>query len=464
MIVLEDIAKLDSHIEGFLSSYESDSNPIEVNFRVLIPELNNPDRFMHLIHTYPAKLLPHIPYFFLNNSFFSKQGENILDPFCGSGTVLLESILSGRNAFGVDANPLARLISEVKISKLNADQIEMEFIQLKNNFLSRSSAELAHPDVVNIDYWFLPHIKDQLSEILASIKKINNKEVRNFFMVCFSNCAKKVSLADPRVSVPVRLKYKQYPINHPIRAQNIRKLEELKTVNVMDKFSMVVSENIRRLKGYNSLSSSLGAGKIVSNNAKNILNPTDDEFEGLIEESMDLIITSPPYAGAQKYVRASSLNLGWTELAKSSDLKEIDKLSIGRENYRKYEYSNLIETGISEADALLKEIYNINPLRAHIASNYLVEMRLALAESIKTLKRGGHLVLVAANNQVCNKEFRTQEFLRQIAESLGLKLRLRLIDDIKSYGLMTKRNKTASIITREWILVFEKILANDSKR
>ena len=457
MIVSEEITKFDSHIGEFLSLYQSDSNPIEVNFRELIPELNNADRYMHLIHTYPAKLLPHIPYFFLNNSLFSKPGDNVLDPFCGSGTVLLESILSGRNAFGVDANPLARLISGVKISVLNANQLEIEFVHLKNNILKSSSVEFYHPDVVNIDYWYLPHIKVQLSEILASIKRINSQEVRNFFMVCFSNCAKKVSLADPRVSVPVRLKYKHYPKDHPFRAQNLRKLEELKTVNVLEKFSIVVSENIRRLRSYNSASSSLGAGKIVANNAKNILNPIDKEFDGLLEESMDLIITSPPYAGAQKYVRASSLNLGWTELANSSDLRELDKLSIGRENYRKYEYSEPIETGISEADELLNEIYNTNSLRAHIASNYLVEMRIALSESIRTLKKGGHLVLVAANNQVCKKEFRTQEYLRQIVESLGLKLRLRLIDDIKSYGLMTKRNKTASIISREWILVFEKV-------
>lgn len=447
----------DSKINELLYSYKRDSNPIEVNFRELIPELNNADRFTHLIHTYPAKLLAHIPYFFLNNSIFSKPGDNVLDPFCGSGTVLLESILSGRNAYGVDANPLARLISRVKISNLNADQLEIEFKHLKKSIIKSTSNDYSHPDVVNIDYWFLPHIKDQLSEILASVKKIKTPMVRDFFLVCFSNCSKKVSLADPRVSVPVKLKYEHYPKDHPFRAQNLRKLEELKTVNVLDKFSMVVSENLRRFRSYNSIESNLGNGELVSNNAKKILCPSDNGFNGMKEESVDLIITSPPYAGAQKYVRASSLNLGWTELAKSSDLRKLDKLSIGRENYRKYEYSAPIETGIDEADKLLKDIYVVNPLRAHIASNYLVEMRIALEETVKTLKVGGHFVLVAANNQVCKKEFRTQEYLRKIAESLGLKLEMRLIDDIKSYGLMTKRNKTASIITREWILVFKKL-------
>ena len=65
-------------------------------------------------------------------------------------------------------------------------------------------------------------------------------------------------------------------------------------------------------------------------------------------------------------------------------------------------------------------------------------------------------MLVAANNQICGHEFRTQHYLRLIAEETGFRTILRLVDDIRSRGLMTKRNKTASVITREWVLVFAK--------
>jgi DNA modification methylase len=87
-------SEIDFLIESFLTEYKLTKVPIEVSFRALIPQLKRTDRLTHLIHTYPAKLLMHIPYFFLNNNVFSKRGDTILDPFCGTGTVLLEAILA----------------------------------------------------------------------------------------------------------------------------------------------------------------------------------------------------------------------------------------------------------------------------------------------------------------------------------------------------------------------------------
>ena len=136
--------------------------------------------------------------------------------------------------------------------------------------------------------------------------------------------------------------------------------------------------------------------------------------------------------------------------------KGIGFINIGRENYQKKDYCALRKTGIIEADNLLEQIFAVNPLRAHIAGNYLREMEAAFRESIKALKPEGYFVLIVANNSVCGMVFHTQEYLTSIMLKLGMKVELKLIDDIKSYGLMTKRNKTASVITREWVLVFKK--------
>lgn len=455
METLEKVNVNDSLLNEFLSSYAKDPTPIEVNFREMIPSLNSTDRVTHLIHTYPAKLLPHIPNFFLNNSILSNPGDTVLDPFCGSGTVLLESLLAGRFAYGVDANPLARLISSVKTTHYNQEELKTISITLSRSINRIKTVKI--PDVVNIDYWFLPHIKYQLGTILKAINLIDDIKYRDFFLVCFSNCVKKVSLADPRVSVPVKIKNERFPDEHPFRIQNDKTLQNLEKLNVKEKFFSIVDENIKRVEELNSLLNKNVNATVISNNAKNIISPTKTElFSGCEPESVDLIITSPPYAGAQKYIRSSSLNLGWTELAKSSELRLLDGFSIGRENYRKNEVVTLKETGIADADKILKEIFKLNPLRAHIAGNYLLEMDIALKESITALKKGGYFVLVIANNEVCKMEFKTQEYLQSIAEKNGLKIVCRLIDDIKSYGLMTKRNKTASIITREWILIFEK--------
>ena len=83
-------------------------------------------------------------------------------------------------------------------------------------------------------------------------------------------------------------------------------------------------------------------------------------------------------------------------------------------------------------------------------------MTQALKESIRVLKKDKYFVLVAANNNVCGLEFETQRYLKEIAIEHGMQIECELIDDIQSYGLMTKRNKTASIISCEWVLILKK--------
>lgn len=434
--------------KGFLDSYSKNQLPIQVNFRELTGDIKFQDRATHSIHIYPAKLLPNIPYFFVNNSFFINEGEYVLDPFSGSGTVLLEANLAGKNSYGCDSNPLARLILKVKTSDYDISVLKKIRDELIKELSHKSKiSDEKFPDVVNIDYWFLPNIKQQLNVILASIKKISNKKYREFFMLCFSNCIKKVSLADSRISVPVKSKIKDNFSQHIFFRENETKIKNLDDLDVYEKFFEVVNENIKRHNNKKELKYRKAVTKIISDDARKL---------NISNESVDLIISSPPYAGAQKYIRACSLNLGWTELSTKDNLKELDKMNIGRENYIKSEYQVLRETGIKDADKLLNEIFKINPLRAHIAANYLLEMKLAIKDAVRVLKKNKYFVLIAANNQVCSQEFHTQEYLRQFAESEGMTTVCRLIDDIKSYGLMTKRNKTASVITREWVLIMKK--------
>ncbi|MCX2584798.1 DNA methyltransferase [Pedobacter sp. MR22-3] len=444
----------DQQILTFLSQYKKNGEPIEVSFRELVPELTKIDRATHLIHTYPAKLLMHIPYFFLNNNIFSKEGDTILDPFSGSGTVMLEGILAGRNVIGADANPLARLISSVKVRRYDPEILKNFLDLIKKGY--KLSGEGVIPKVGNINFWFTPRIQADMAKILVIIENIADENIRDFFLVCFSNCVKKLSLADQRVSVPVRLNPNRYLTSHPFYSETTKKLAGLEQISVFEKFEESVSNNINRVANLAPMISGKTTARIVSTDARNLVSPTS-EPNHVFEESVSLIISSPPYAGAQKYIRSSSLNLGWLNLLKDENsLKTLDSYNIGRENYQKKDYCVLKYTNIPEADALLKKIFETNPLRAHIAGNYLREMQAAFKEAVKVLKKDGYFILIVANNKVCGQEFRTKEYLTVIMQKLGMKLELQLIDDIKSYGLMTKRNKTASVITREWVLVFKK--------
>jgi DNA modification methylase len=439
-------------IKKFIEDFSINRKPIEVSFRQLLPEIKNIDRYTHLIHSYPAKLLVHIPYFFLNNSFFSTKGDYVLDPFCGSGTILLESILAERNSYGADSNPLARLISEVKVTRLDASKLASV-----SNKIIREAKKIRKafiPDVVNRNYWFSQNSILQLSKLLTAINRTENEPIRKFMLVSFSNCVKKVSYADQRVSVPVKLNPDRY--GNGSKENNIisERLFQLEIIDIYKKFSAIVAENIERFKELEKAHIGKYKAELISTDAR-VLSSGIGKRTRLKDNSIQLVITSPPYAGAQKYIRASSLNLGWTKLAEVEELFYLDRISIGRENYRKSELK-ISDTGIENADNLIKTIFEINPTRATIVCNYLLEMKVALNEAIRVLKENGSLILIVGNNKVCNQEFNTQEYFTEYLIRKGLKLQCKLIDDIKSYGLMTKRNKTADIISREWILIFKK--------
>ena len=113
-MTIERQEEIRQQLVGYYRSYQNDGEPIAVNFRSLVPELSKLERYTHLIHSYPAKLLANIPFYFFATDELCPQEETVLDPFCGTGTVLLEAALSGRTALGADANPLAELITNVK--------------------------------------------------------------------------------------------------------------------------------------------------------------------------------------------------------------------------------------------------------------------------------------------------------------------------------------------------------------
>ncbi|MDI9872969.1 DNA methyltransferase [Flectobacillus rivi] len=437
---------------SFKNCYDG-KNPIEVSFRKLVKDIPNSERATHFIHPYPAKLLSHIPYFFLNNNIFSKPNDIVLDPFCGSGTVLLEAILAKRKAWGIDSNPLARLIAKVKTTNLKISDIDEAEKRIINLYYTLNDDQCKTPDVININHWYEQPTIKQLKKILRCIDDISDEPLKSFFLISFSVCARKVSLADPRITVPVKLKLK----NNEIANNNISKLlSNLTSVNVLQKFLEIVKNNKKRLTNLNVLTSEYNIeSKIIGDDCRFITSDLISKRK-LEEETIDFIITSPPYAGAQKYIRASSLNINWTKIAFPNDLKILDGKTIGRENYQVKDFKDFKETSLEEANSFLRDIFTVNRLRAHIAANYLNEMEIVFSELFRVLKKDKYMILVAANNLICGKQFLTQKFLKDLAIKQGFEIVFELADDIHSYGLMTKRNKTASLITREIVTIFKK--------
>ena len=432
-----------SSLPDLVARYQAEGSAIEVNFRQLVNSDGGTSKSAHAIHSYPAKLLVNIPRFFLA-AIPAAAGSVLLDPFCGSGTVLYEGALAGLRPVGSDSNPLARLVTRAKLTPLDR---EIARRQLDEIMAAYPAASPTIPDVVNRDYWFSERISDCLGRLKTAIERSVPAPRRPVFDVSFSATVRRVSYADPRLSVPVKINPKRSARYGAKGDEVIRRLERLAKIDVGAVFWSIASQNIQRCP-------ELGRGFPVG--PPEIF--PDARSLGLPEASVSLAITSPPYVGAQKYVRASSLSLGWLGLTPDCKLRPIERQSIGREHLTADEPLEPSGTGVAEADCLLDQIVERNPLRARIAQRYLIEMRDALLELSRTIEQGGSLVLVVGPNLVAGLEFPTPLFLQQIAEPLGFSTQLHLIDSIDSRGLMTKRNRTAGVIQQESVFLLKRVL------
>jgi DNA modification methylase len=431
-----------AEVQRLIGAYKG--SPVPVSFREMVSWIRVGERATHYLHTYPAKLLPQIAHFFLAASSLSRKGDTVLDPFGGTGTVALEALLAGRKALQADANPLARLIAQVKTRMLSEAELTDGFAGVETRFkLARACSP---PPVVNIDYWYARADIRALSRLKTAILGERSKPVRDFMLVTFSAVARRVSRADPRFSVPVR--------RGAIASEN----QDIKS-RVWEQFDVQFRANAARFSNLRRFGFKSRAAHCAGADARHLANVGEwdaPKAKPLADASVDLIITSPPYAGAQKYIRASSLSLGWLGFAGTGQLRTFERRNIGREHLDKCEVDDLPKTGLPNADAFIGIIAKDNRRRGAIIAIYLVEMKAALAEAVRVLKPGGHFVLVIGDNQVCGREFTSSAYLTEILTGLGLTVRLKLMDEIRSRGLITKRHATAGIIAREWVIVLQK--------
>lgn len=434
-------------LQEFTDAFRRTKAPISVDFQELAPWIRKGDQFTHQIHSYPAKLVPHIASFFLGCSHLSEQGDTVLDPFCGTGTVALEASLAGRMPWGADANPLALLVAKVKTYPYSVRHLRTATKSILED--ARSLKNASDVPVINAHLWYSPRIKGALDSLAGAIHSIRNRQHREFFLVCLSSTARKVSFADPRISVPVRLASKEH-YHARLSRQVIERLQWLETADVLHEFNRCCIQNIARIEQANRTMPGRASMQIAGRDARQLFR---DENLSRGSRRASLVITSPPYGSAQKYIRASSLGLNWTGLATPEDLRGLEDKSIGRERLRNSPKDEVLP---SHYESFLAAVNLVNPLRASLARAYLLELRTALEEIASVVVDGGHIVLVIGNNEVCGHPMRNDEFCVLVLKRLGFRLRLHMLDHIRSRGLMTKRNKTASLISRESVLLLQK--------
>ncbi len=406
----------------------------------------------HGFHKYPAKFIPHIPKWAINKYLSGNQNKTILDPFCGSGTTLVESVLAGHNTIGIDIDPLSAMISKVKTTRINAKELENISNWLEENVKAEHKG-VYKPDCERIEHWFTNDAIIKLSSIRTLLDKIpkvfgDDKKVvdiQDLLFICFSSIIRRVSNADNESQ-------KTY-VSHT-------KVKNPQEVNSL--FLSQLRLFVERAINFSENTSSNAKSTIINSSSAVSLN------KKLNGQKIDLAITSPPYIKAVDYIYNQMVELFWIgdlfEMQTQTKQNKKKNRYIGNKQISKMEYSNYSPYAktleFNELDSIIQQIYDTDKKNGHkhsfVAYNYFSEMENHFREMANCLVKDTHYIMVIGDSKVSNVFFSTAEFLIRIAERNGFKLTHKWGYKIKNRFMRFNRKGRGGIIEIDWVLDFIK--------
>ena len=149
-------------------------------------------RGLHGIHPYPAKFIPELPHALIQ-LFHPGDDSPVLDPFCGSGTTLVESSNLGLPAIGIDLHPLATLIAKVKTTPLTCSLHNVAEEVSEHAKRLAGSPKLEIPDIPRLDHWFRHDIQTALAATITLINELDDEDTRDALKVALSSIIVRVS-------------------------------------------------------------------------------------------------------------------------------------------------------------------------------------------------------------------------------------------------------------------------------
>ena len=412
---------------------------IRVTFRQADGSIGSRDSVTHWIHSYPAKMFHRIPRQILT-ALGNIKNSVVLDPFCGSGTVLVEAALRGYDAIGIDVNPLARLISEVKSTPLPASSLRRSSSRLLRRAKKIVFRPLGDP---LLDFWFKESAIISIYQLLNAIQNVRNPQYRNFFRITLSSIIRRCSLADPSIPPPVRLTRSRCDRANQRYRRDYHRVQSITADSVYEQFETALDKNIHRVDSLNH-QKNLGSVIILDQNAEAAKTTLD-------QSSVDLILTSPPYCGSQKYVRTLRLEMNWLGYSKEC-ISEIDAKTLGTERVRKVKNLQQLLSGDNDQDRLIHRVWENNPIRAIMLSNYLTYLNQFAAECRRVIRPSGDLFITFGTFRITSIEIDMAALFKKMALGNGLQYVTTLIDTIPSRGLLTQRHSSASTILDEQVV------------
>ncbi|UYZ40532.1 MAG: site-specific DNA-methyltransferase [Candidatus Methanospirare jalkutatii] len=352
----------------------------------------------HKFHSYPARFIPQIPLTFIK--LFTKEGETVLDPMCGCGTTLVEAFLNNRNSIGNDFNPLATLISKVKVTLI--PDAEFRYLKEKLRKMKR---------YLDLDY----------KRIDKRLRSLPNRKISRIF--------NRVVISKLEVIRETLLEIKEegghddiYDLGRVALSSTIWSLvENGGGLDVDDLFLKKINSMEKELKKM---------AKIVKNPPKVRIITGDARKLEVESDSVDLIVTSPPYVNALDYYRVHMYNMLWLGM----DFDLFKKHEIGAHSHF---------------------IYN----RFRLLSEYLGDMLRAMIEMNRVLKNGKLCVIVVGNSSLEYELIESHKFFAEMSKFIGFK-------PIKTYFRnidKTRKYTSADIgkIDDEYILILQKVADSD---
>lgn len=392
---------------------------------------------IHKISAYPATMVPD-----MQNELIKliksedKSVQNILDPFHGSGVTLVEGMKNDLTPIGIDINPLANLITLVKLQGVSKNQIK-----LSNNriikLLRKESFEFEIHDFYNINKWYREDFIETFSKIRAAIQKERYKNIRQYYWVCLINILKKYS--NTRSST-----FKLH----------------VKTQEDIDSMSNdIIEDFIKNIeKSYVFLPS------FVQYNKKSLyIGKAEEILSEFADGTVDLICTSPPYGDNSTtvtYGQYSMLPLYWID---KSDLEKFDKELIA--NYSSIDSNSLggnqrVRSNF-ESSVLNDFLSRIDDKKQNKVKNFVLDYLNVMTELVRVLKVGKYIVLTLGDRRVDNRVVPLSTITTEYLESNGFILEKAITRNIPKKRMPRKVSKvggdSVESMNQEHVLILKKV-------
>ena len=391
----------------------------------------------HVLHSYPAMFIPHVARRLLLS--YTQKGDTVCDIFCGSGTTLVESKLIGRHSYGIDLNPLAIFLAEVKTTPLHPEKLEAECIKILQRFKDLKNKHVISPKFKNIDFWFKEDVIVTLARLKKAITATRNKDVKKFFLAVFSDVVRKSSNTKNGEFKLVRMKGK--------------KLEEFNP-DVLDLFRQKALVNIEGMASFhNDVDAQSHAEIIFGDSSKD---------NGIKENSIDCILTSPPYGDSRTtvaYGQFSRLSAQWIDLFEDPDKASgVDNELLGGRSAEELQHS-LFSEYLSES---LDKISRKDEKRGKEVLSFFLGLNDCLDRSHKILKSGGYFCIVIGNRLVKQVRIPTDFIIAELAQHIGFTCEDIFVRNIPGKRMPSKNSPTNVVgdleetMTKESVVVLRK--------